>query len=350
MNKGICHVNGDWINILNSGDYYVHTNSLELAITGIDTEKVDVVYGDSIEINDDHDIHIEASSNYTKMNYLPIYRHGSSLIKTNLQKHFLYNLNKGSLLAFSLDWEMIHRVFKAGYVFYKVDIEIEAYKKKGESNRKYHSIWYNYIITSNGKFSISKSLYFIKTLLITYIANTLFYKWTKAFFLEYVINDILPHIPFWTCRRIILKLLRVKIGRKSFIMKRTYIMTPNHLSIGNYSDINRGCLIDARGGITIGDNVSISHNVNLITGGHNICSPAFKGKYLPITIGDYVWIGVGCTILNNVRIGKGAVVCAGAVVTKDVEDYAVVAGIPAKKIKERTKNLCYHCIWDSPFT
>ena len=90
--------------------------------------------------------------------------------------------------------------------------------------------------------------------------------------------------------------------------------------------------------------------MSIVTGGHHLNSPTFAGKYMPIEIGDYAWLGIGCTILQGVKIGKGAVVCAGAVVTSDVEPYAVVAGIPAKKIKERTHDLSYKCKWNILFT
>ena len=59
---------------------------------------------------------------------------------------------------------------------------------------------------------------------------------------------------------------------------------------------------------------------------------------------------MGAVILQGVTIGKGAVVCAGAVVNKDVGDYEIVGGVPAKKIGERTRELDYHCRWDTPFT
>lgn len=114
-------------------------------------------------------------------------------------------------------------------------------------------------------------------------------------------------------------------------MKNTYIMNANRIKIGDFSHINRGCVLDARGKIEIGNNVSVSHNVNIMTGSHDIKSSCFIGVFKPIKIEDYAFIGVGATILQGVRIGKGAVVCAGAVVTNDVDDFDIVAGIPAKK-------------------
>ena len=127
-------------------------------------------------------------------------------------------------------------------------------------------------------------------------------------------------------------------------------MQANKLKIGEYSHINRGCLIDARGGITIGDNVSISHNVNIVSGSHDAKTKDFKGIFIPIVINDYAWLGVGCTVLQGVEIGKGAIVAAGSVVTKSVPPFDIVAGAPAKKIGTRRKDLDYHCNGWLPFT
>lgn len=350
MNKGISHCSGDWINILNCGDEYCSPDSLKEAISISDIENADVIYGNSIEVRNGDKVSIIANPNTTLLDYFPIYRHGSSLIRTNIQKTFLFDLGKSKSLGFALDWEMIHRVYRAGYKFRKADCFIEEYELEGASNHPYKSLLYNYKITSNGKFNIRKLWFLIKSLLRQAIAKTILFRYTAAFIIEYIPNDILPHIPFWNIRKSILKSIGVKIGKKSFIMKRCYFMSPRHISIGNYTDINRGCFLDGRGGISIGDNVSISHEVRIVTGGHDINSHSFSAKYLPITIKDYAWLGVGCTILQGVTVGKGAVVCAGAVVTHDVADFEVVGGVPAKHIKYRNNDLDYHCIWDSPFT
>jgi acetyltransferase-like isoleucine patch superfamily enzyme len=76
----------------------------------------------------------------------------------------------------------------------------------------------------------------------------------------------------------------------------------------------------------------------------------FRMKSSPVIIDDYVWVGINATVLQGVRIGEGAVVAAGAVVTKNVEPYTIVGGIPAKQIGVRTKNLDYHCFWETAFT
>ena len=98
---------------------------------------------------------------------------------------------------------------------------------------------------------------------------------------------------------------------------------------------------DSRGGIEIGERCSISFNCNLITGYHEIQAPKFNYAAKPIIISDYVHIGVGATILAGVNIGRGAVIAAGAVVTIDVSNYAIVGGVPAKIIGYREKDLSY---------
>ena len=96
-------------------------------------------------------------------------------------------------------------------------------------------------------------------------------------------------------------------------------------------------------GVDIGSCVSVSFRVNIVTGGHNFRDPKFAGKFLPIIIEDYVWLGVGATILQGVRIGRGAIICAGAVVCDDVPALAIVGGVKAKIIGYRDDNMDYKC-------
>lgn len=98
--------------------------------------------------------------------------------------------------------------------------------------------------------------------------------------------------------------------------------------------VNAGCKFQDQGGIVIGNDVLIGHNAVLATLNHGL-DPAQRGDLLPapIHIGDRVWIGANATILPGVTIGHGAIVAAGAVVTRDVPPLAVVGGIPARTLK-----------------
>ena len=94
-------------------------------------------------------------------------------------------------------------------------------------------------------------------------------------------------------------------------------------------------------GVKIADNVNISSYVKIITAGHSVKSPTFEGTEAPVVIEKNVWLATGCTILEGVHIGEGAVVACGAVVIKDVAPYTVVGGIPDKPVSTRVKKLDY---------
>ena len=108
-----------------------------------------------------------------------------------------------------------------------------------------------------------------------------------------------------------------------------------NINVGKNVFTNSCCCFQDQGGITIGDNTLIGHNVILATLNHDF-SPN-KRSILhpsPIVIGKNVWIGSRATILSGVTIGDGAIVAAGSVVTKNVPSNKVVAGVPAKVIKD----------------
>lgn len=350
MNKGIMHATGDWINILNSGDCYCSEKSLENAISMMGKDEVDVIYGNSIEDNGHFKRPVYALEDVNRLKYFPTYRHGSSLIKASLQKSFLYDLSKKEELDYSLDWDMIYKVYKSGHRFKKVDTFIETYKLDGVSNRPIKNLWYNYKITSASKLSPYKFWLFLRSAIVVSLKKSRLYDWLHAIVLVFVPNDILPLIPFWTIRKFYFKHIGTHIGNGSFIMKNVYMINPNLLTIGKHSHINRACLLDARAGIEIGNSVSISHDVKIMTGSHDVNSENFCGVFKPIIIEDYAWIGVGSILLQGVTIGRGAVVAAGAVVTKDVQPYTIVGGIPAKAIGKRNDKLNYKCNGYTPLT
>ena len=116
-----------------------------------------------------------------------------------------------------------------------------------------------------------------------------------------------------------------------------------NISFGKNVFVNSGCRFQDQGGIKIGDGVLIGHNVVLATANHDLePSKSRKLHYKPIVICDNAWIGANVTILQGVTVGEWAVVAAGAVVTRDVEPFTVVGGVPAKFIRkvddDRDKN------------
>jgi acetyltransferase-like isoleucine patch superfamily enzyme len=123
---------------------------------------------------------------------------------------------------------------------------------------------------------------------------------------------------------------------------KTFAMFPpfytdcgKNINVGKNVFINSGCRFQDQGGITIGDGVLIGHNVVLATLNHDI-DPKKRGTMHPahITIGNDVWIGANATVVPGVTIGDGAIIAAGAVVTKDVPPNVIVGGMPAKMLKK----------------
>ena len=151
-------------------------------------------------------------------------------------------------------------------------------------------------------------------------------------------------IPSHHIRRFVYKALGAEIGKNVVFHFRTEVRGLHRLKIGDGTIIGDNALLAAQRGLTIGKNVNLSSNVSIYSGAHDHRDPYFRSTPAttrPINIGDRVWIGSNAIILTGVHIGEGAVVCAGCVVTKDVEPYAVVAGVPAKKVNERPHDLRY---------
>ncbi len=169
---------------------------------------------------------------------------------------------------------------------------------------------------------------------------------TRAGWLLYDLRDafaesvgLFPsHILRLACYRF---LLRMPIGARTSIHRRCRVYCPPGVSIGSHAVINREVLLDGRSGLTIGDNVSISEGVALITLGHDPQSASFENRGAPVTVEDRVFVGMRAMILPGVTLGEGCFVGAGAVVTRDVAPYTIVAGVPARPIGERRRDLDY---------
>lgn len=151
------------------------------------------------------------------------------------------------------------------------------------------------------------------------------------------------HVRKWLYRH----LFRVQLGKHAAIYYGSEIRMHCRLSIGEGSSIGDRAVLDARNGIAIGRWVNLSTGVEIWTEQHQHADPWFRcisGASYGVKIGDRAWIGPRATILHSVSIGEGAVVAAGSVVTKDVEPFAIVAGIPARKIGERNRDLRYETL------
>lgn len=151
----------------------------------------------------------------------------------------------------------------------------------------------------------------------------------------------LPHAPLanrW--KRAFMCWQGAQVGKNPKFFQGVWVVSCENLRIGDNVSVGRNVMIIALGGITIGNDVMLAHASQLLSAGHRIpegCgSMRWAGPEMgPIVVQDNVWVGAQAILLPGVTIGEGAVVGAGAVVTKDVPPYTIVGGVPAQVIKER---------------
>ncbi len=155
-------------------------------------------------------------------------------------------------------------------------------------------------------------------------------------------NLFISNIPSRRVRQFWLKQCLKSIESKAFFCLHTHIMEPANISIGQRSIINANCLLDGREAhIDISNDVDIGTGTHIWTLEHDPNDPEHATKSGAVVIEDHVWIASRVTILPGVTIGRGAVVAAGSIVTKNVESMAIVAGVPAKQIGIRSNPLTY---------
>ncbi|MBP9670191.1 acyltransferase [Candidatus Woesebacteria bacterium] len=159
----------------------------------------------------------------------------------------------------------------------------------------------------------------------------------KSYFLDFelMLLHLTTYIPLHSVRNLIWKMAGVKLGKNSTLHTGIRVFDPTNIKIGQGTIIGYATFIDGRDTVTIGNHTDIASEVMIYSSEHDIHSPDFHATIAPTTIGDYVFIGPRAIILAGVTIGNGAIVAAGAVVTKDVSPYTIVGGVPAKLIGER---------------
>lgn len=143
------------------------------------------------------------------------------------------------------------------------------------------------------------------------------------------------YIPSHHFRRLVYLLAGVSIGKGSAVHMFATFFSLKNLEIGEDTVIGTCVFLDGRARLKIGSHVSIASEVMIYNSQHDVDAEDFHPMLKSVVIEDYVFIGPRAIILPGVTIGKGAVIAAGAVVTKDVEPMSIVGGVPAKEIRKR---------------
>lgn len=166
----------------------------------------------------------------------------------------------------------------------------------------------------------------------------------KTILLEFVIMKLhcVGYVPSHHFRRFFYRLFGMKIGRGSTLHMRVRFYNTFNIEIGKDSIVGEDSVLDGRDKLTIGNHVDIASEVMIYNSKHDVHSIDFRAVSAPVVIEDYVFIGPRAILMPGIKIGKGAVIGAGAVVTKDVDPFKIVGGVPAKEIGERKlKDLNY---------
>jgi acetyltransferase-like isoleucine patch superfamily enzyme len=170
-------------------------------------------------------------------------------------------------------------------------------------------------------------------------------------FLGYLLNTVVNKVPFPATRLALYRAAGMRIGRDSTLMMHVRVMSPQGIEIGDHCIIGEFCWLDGRAvrlgdgpGLTIGDNVNIGANTIFIAGSHEPDSPDFAGPLKKTVVQDKAWITMNCTVLSGVTVGEGAVVSAASLVNRDVAPYTMVGGVPAKYLKDRSRDLRYSLV------
>lgn len=137
------------------------------------------------------------------------------------------------------------------------------------------------------------------------------------------------------------RLVAKSMGHPVYCMRGVRLISPENISIGHHVVVDRGALLSGQGALTIGNYVNIAPHVAIHTTNHRFDGydrpMALQGATTPrsVMIEDDVWVGVNAVVLPGVRVGRGAIIGANAVVTHDVEPFAIVGGVPARLIRYR---------------
>lgn len=169
-----------------------------------------------------------------------------------------------------------------------------------------------------------------------------FFKFLPKFFVRWLMdwfrysNGIIG----FGIRYLCLKRLAKGCKEKVIVFPSVFIKQPESLEVGTNVSIHEFCYIDAFGGLKIGDHVAIGHSCTIMCCQHEFNIPGEltkSGSYIegPVEIERDVWLGAHVKVMPGVKIGQGSVIGAGSVVTKDIPEYSVAMGVPAKVTRSR---------------
>lgn len=343
-NKGVRHARGRWIIFLNAGDllHRDHFTRVSPALHNAPAGPV-VLYCDVLKFNHRNEPTITIRGRAPTARGIARgglgFAHPGSLASAECYAQ-IGVFDTGLRIAIDTDWLL--RAFKAGHTFQRFD-SVAYMAEGGVSDRKFGKAMCEYFLctTRLGLTSprhaaaAGRLLPAARQMLHIYRSMLRGPLRTLKHVLVSLANGAAQCLPFHWLRRAYFGLLGFKLGPHASIAMGFRFYRPGGVTIGDGSVVNRSCLFDNRDAIHVGKQVSIARDVSIFTAGHDPESPFFEMTTAPVRIEDHAVVFAGATIMPGVRIGAGAVVYGGAVVTRDVEPMTFVGGVPARPLGRR---------------
>lgn len=157
----------------------------------------------------------------------------------------------------------------------------------------------------------------------------------------YLFTVIHHYIFFFCLRRLWARCFGISVGHGSSIHSGVRFFSVGKIEMGENSTVGPRCYLDNRRAITIGSSVNISHDTKIYTLGHDVNDPNFKCRGAPVVIENFACLFSNVIVMPGVKIGYGAVAYPGAVITRSVPPFSIVAGCPARTVGKRQPNLNY---------
>jgi len=355
-NKGVARCRGDWVIFLNAGDL-LHARHFERASAVLSrvSEKT-IVYCDVLKFDSQrvasHLIRGSAPSpRGISRGSIGFGHPGSFAHRRAFDELGMFDTS----LRIAIDTDFLLRCVRAGYRFER--LESTAYMAEGGvSDRRFEQALREYfdravaygLADSQRSRQMTALLPRVRTLL--HVARRVARHPARVakHALVSLLNSASALFFIHSLRHAWFRALGFRLGAGSSIGMGLRFYRTGRVTIGDRSVVNRDCLIDNRGGVTIGHDVSIARDVHIYTAGHDPDSPMFEMTSSPVTIEDHAVVFARSTIMPGVTIGRGAVVYGGSLVASDVPAGAIVGGSPARFIRSRAVDPSYRLKYPYP--
>lgn len=165
LNKGVRVSTGEWIGILNCGDYFCSNDTIDKMFMEPIPSNIGVIYGNCFEVDKKIRIHKKFCPPFEKSAFPPDYRHGASFVRKNIHMNYLYAVDELSKYGYALDYHQIYRMYKGHTSFFYKNVDVIEYEKEGISNNPWKNKYLRALIENDGK----KTFYFYYRLFYFYL-------------------------------------------------------------------------------------------------------------------------------------------------------------------------------------